>query len=96
MTVTTSLKTSPDHRNQLWRVFADLESRFPGWHIWVAGSSSPAATRMGNIKPVNRARWQYTLFCESVEQLERELAEQQELDDSADGPAWDIDAAKEI
>ena len=96
MTVTTSLKTSPDHRKQLRHAISDLESRYPRWHVWAAASGSPAATRTGNIRPVNRARWQYTLFCESVEQLERELAEQQELDDRADGPAWDIDAVKEI
>ena len=82
MSVTTDLKARLDHRNQIHNVIAQLESRFPGWHVWAAGSGSPVATRTGNIKPVNRARWQYTLLCESWQQLERELAEQQDLDDT--------------
>lgn len=92
MTATTDLKATLDRRSQITREVADLESRFPGWHVWTASSGSPAATRTGNITPVNRARWQFTLFCSSWPELERELSEQQAIDEQADGPWWDIDA----
>jgi hypothetical protein len=91
MTAMTHLKYALDRRPLIIRDIEDLESRCPGWRIWIAASGSPVATRTGNVKPVNRARWQYTLFCESWEQLERELAEQKELDAKADGPWWDIE-----
>jgi hypothetical protein len=67
------------------KAIAELESRFPGWRVWVTPNGSPVATRRGKISPVNRARWQYTLFCDSWPQLQAQLAEQQDIDDRLPG-----------